>query len=104
MIMRAAIINSITPFRPEEAMPQVHQVWEGGRYSLDVLPRYGSVPFTHGMWTASLTGIYDFVVAYPGLFFIYQVFEGDGGSGIWTPIALGGLHISLDPARPASTM
>ena len=60
-------------------------------------PMYGvaqHVPFTYGMWTAALTGIYGFVLAYPGLFFLYQVFLDDE----WTCVAIGRLDLRLDPA------
>ena len=62
--------------------------------------------FTYDMWTASLTGINNFVLAYPGLFFHYQVFLDDEYGDTGACLAIGGLQFTwrLDPAEPASTM
>lgn len=48
---------------------------------------------TYGMWTASLTGINNFVLAYPGLFFIYQVSLEDEFGEMGICLAIGGLTV-----------
>ena len=67
---------------------------------------FGSnLPFTYDMWTASLTGINNFVLAYPGLFFHYQVYLDDEYGHTGACLAIGGLQFTwrLDPAETAST-
>ncbi len=75
-------------------MDRIQQSWEGDRYWLDVIPLNGYLPFTYGMWTTSLTGIINFVSAYPRLFFLYQVFVKDEEGRNLKSLALGGLHYS----------
>ena len=94
IIMRDAIRDSINPFRPQDAMPLTYRFWTSGRYWLDMRPIGTSVSFTHGMWTASLTGINNFVLAYPGLFFLYRVFLNDETSDMGICLAIGGLEFS----------
>ena len=60
-------------------------------------PMNRDLPFTHGMWTSSLTGINNFVLAYPGLFFHYQVFAQEDGVEHDEFMAFGGLRFEQDP-------
>lgn len=58
------------------------------------------LPFTRGMWTTSLTGINNFVLAYPGLFSHYQVFVEEEGMENGDFMAFGALRFRHDPPSP----
>ena len=94
--MQTAIRDSVNPFRPQDTVPPVKQTWRLNEYWLDMRPRSPRLPFSHGMWTSSLTGINNFVLAYPGLFFHFQVFvEEEGVEGYF--VAFGALRFEPDP-------
>ena len=99
LIMQTAIRDSVNPFRPQDTVPPVKQTWRSNQYWLDMLPVNRELPFSHGMWTSSLTGINNFVLAYPGLFFHYQVFVEEEGVEKGHFVAFGSLRFRPDPSR-----
>ena len=100
MIMQTAVRDSVIPFRPEDIIPPMRKVWRSGGYWLDMRRINRDLPFSRGMWTSSLTGINNFVLAYPGLFFHYQVFVEEEGVEKGEFMAFGGLRFKHDPPSP----
>ena len=93
--IQKAISAAGDPTKYDVKVPEFEHTYAQGDNLLDIIPKKGypdqTTELTWGIWSQALTGVSNFRLAYPGLYFVFEVYVYPGGSGDENYVGIGEL-------------